>query len=408
MIAVFLLLNLINSSYGEYEYEAYQFLGKGPYEGQYWPTTKWKSCQPEEVGMQSSKLMEVYYYLANPNVHTEGIVIIKNGYIVGEAYFNNFTINSRHESFSVAKSFISALVGIAIEEGLIKDVEEKIYKFYPQLNSKKGFLRRGVGDIEKIYPFNIVHREQIMPGAKKRITVKHLLTMSSGFKWNERDYYIDTSQNDAFKMAQEYDYIQYVLNKPIEYEPGTVWQYSSGDSMLLSGIIEKSADMSTYEFGLEYLFNPIGVSGIGWDSDPAGHTIGGWGIQGTVREFAKFGYLYLKKGKWDDQQIIPEPWIEESLQPVSDVVNFYGYQWWLRPALSGYENSIIPPNTFLAWGIYTQQIFVIPEEDLVIVRVANDPGSEGWDEVEFLTLVLNSIQFRRNFSSVNCDEKILD
>jgi CubicO group peptidase (beta-lactamase class C family) len=217
------------------------------------------------------------------------------------------------------------------------------------------------------------------------------LTMTSGFEWNERDYYEDTSQNDVFKMAAEYDFIQYVLNKPIVYEPGTEWCYSSGDSMLLSGIIEKSANTGAYDFGMEHLFMPIGISGIEWHNDPAGHTIGGWGIQATVREFAKFGYLYLKKGKWEDQQIVPDSWIKESLQPVSPEVNYYGYQWWLLPALSGYAESVIPPKTFLAWGIFTQQIFVIPEEDLVIVRVADDPGSEEWDEVEFLELVLDSI-----------------
>lgn len=103
--------------------------------------------------------------------------------------------------------------------------------------------------------------------------------------------------------------------------------------------------------------------------------------------------MYLKKGRWEDQQIIPRHWIEESLQPVSDDVKKYGYQWWLLSALRGYEESKIPPKTFLAWGIYTQQILVIPEEDLVIVRVGNDPGSDDdeWDEVEFLTLVLYSL-----------------
>jgi CubicO group peptidase (beta-lactamase class C family) len=390
-ISLFLFFSLISFCCGQNEHQNHHFLGKGLYEGEYWPTQQWKSCRPEDVGMQSSKLIDVYFYLANPAINTEGIVIIKNGHIVGEAYFGNFTINSRHESFSIAKSFLSALVGIALEKGLIKDVEEKIYLYYPQLSRKKTFWRRSKGGIEEIYPQSGIYPVQVLPGAKKRITIKHLLTMTSGFEWNERDYYEDTSQNDVFKMAAEYDFIQYVLNKPIVYEPGTEWCYSSGDSMLLSGIIEKSANTGAYDFGMEHLFMPIGISGIEWHNDPAGHTIGGWGIQATVREFAKFGYLYLKKGKWEDQQIVPDSWIKESLQPVSPEVNYYGYQWWLLPALSGYAESVIPPKTFLAWGIFTQQIFVIPEEDLVIVRVADDPGSEEWDEVEFLELVLDSI-----------------
>lgn len=390
---VFLLLfiSLIHVWSAQNEIPAHPFLGIGPYEGEYWPTHQWKSCRPEEVGMQSDKLMEVYSYLTNPAVNTEGIVIIRKGYIVGEAYFGNFTAQSRHESYSIAKSYLSALVGIALEKGLIKDVEEKIYLYYPQLSRKKTVWRRSEGRIGEISSQSDSLSNQVQPGAKKRISIRHLLTMTSGFEWNERDYYVDTSQNDAFKMAVEDDFIQYVLGKPIVYEPGTHWCYSSGDSMLLSGIIEKSANRTAYDFGLEHLFAPIGISGIEWRSDPVGHTIGGWGIQATVREFAKFGCLYLKKGKWEDRQIVPESWVVRSLQPVSPEVNFYGYQWWLLPALSGYADSSLPPKTFLAWGIFTQQIFVIPEEDLVIVRVANDPGSEEWDEVEFLELVLDTI-----------------
>jgi len=390
-ISLFLFSSLINVWGAQNENPAHQFLGVGPYEGEYWPTDQWKSCRPEEVGMQSDKLMEVYSYLANPAINTEGIVIIRKGYIVGEAYFGNFMVHSRHESYSIAKSFLSALVGIALEKGLIGDVDEKIYLYYPQLSRKKTIWRRSEGGVEDITSQSGSYPGQVLPGAKKRITIKHLLTMTSGFEWNERDYYVDTSQNDVFKMAAEDDFIQYVLNKPIVHEPGTHWYYSSGDSMLLSGIIEKSANRSTYDFGLEHLFTPIGIAGIEWRSDPVGHTIGGWGIQATVREFAKFGCLYLKKGKWEDRQIVPESWVAKSLQPVSPEVNYYGYQWWLLPALSGYAVSSLPPKTFLAWGIFTQQIFIIPEEDLVIIRVANDPGSEEWDEVEFLELILDSI-----------------
>ena len=110
----------------------HEFLGKGDYLGDYWPTSGWRTCRPEEVGLSSDKLIEVYDYAANPNIHTQGIAIIRKGYIVGEGYFNDFTIQSRHESFSVAKSFSSALIGIAIDKGLIKDVDERVSDFYPE------------------------------------------------------------------------------------------------------------------------------------------------------------------------------------------------------------------------------------------------------------------------------------
>ena len=96
-------------------------------------------------------------------------------------------------------------------------------------------------------------------------------------------------------------------------------------------------------------------------------------------------------GNWGGSQIIPETWINESFTPVSERVNFYGYQWWLAPALSGYSEAILPEKIYIAWGIYTQQIFVIPAYNLVIVRVANDPGSPQWSEVTFLTKIIDAL-----------------
>jgi CubicO group peptidase (beta-lactamase class C family) len=215
--------------------------------------------------------------------------------------------------------------------------------------------------------------------------------MSSGLKWNEQDYFNDPL-NDVYLMADSYDYIQYVLNKSPEYEPGIVWRYSSGDSMLLSGLFTRVLSISAYEFGQEYLFGPLGIPHIFWHSDPEGHTIGGWGIEATIREYAKFGYLYSKKGRWEKRQVIPKSWIYESWEPVSESIDFYGYQWWLLPVFEGHEDSIIPEDTYIAWGLYTQQIFVIPSKDLVIVRMADDPGSSEWDELEFLTRIMKSLR----------------
>lgn len=349
---------------------AERFLGKGDYLGEYWPTSGWRTCRPEEVGMSSEKLIKVYQYAANPKINTQGIAVIRKGYIVGEDYFDGFTMNSRHESFSVAKSFSSALIGIAIGKGLIKGVDEIIAKYYPQWQTPE------------------------TPETKKRMTIEDVLTMRSGLQWNEDDYYKDRSQNDVYIMIDSAkDYIQYVLNKPIIHEPGTHWYYSSGDSMLLSGVIEKSTGLTAYEFGRKYLFKPLGLNEVIWLADPAGHTITAWGIQGTLREFAKFGYLYLKKGSWEDKQVVPRNWIEKSGQPVSEEVKKYGYQWWRLPALGDYENSKIPPDILIAWGIFTQQIFILPTEDLLIVRLGydSDPYNDEWREIEFLTLVQDSI-----------------
>jgi CubicO group peptidase (beta-lactamase class C family) len=161
--------------------------------------------------------------------------------------------------------------------------------------------------------------------------------------------------------------------------------------MLLSGIIERAGGRTTYEFGYDNLFLPIGMSGISWESDPAGHTIGGWGIDATAREFAKFGHLYLNKGLWDGEQIVSEAWVDESVRPVSEEIDFYGYQWWLVRDSEGNTGSIVPDDVFYAQGLLNQNIFVIPGEDIVIVRTASDLLSNKWNRMEFLRLVMESI-----------------
>lgn len=355
------------------------FLKKGLYQGKYWPTYGWKSCLPEEVGMDSDLLLRAYDYAANPDVYTRGLVIIRRGYIVGEAYFGNFDLYSRHPSYSVAKSFMSALIGIGIDQRIFESVDEPISHYYPELNQKKGMRVRSYlpGDLSS-------------SGSKRKITIENLLTMTSGLEWNEDDFN-NLIANDVVLMALQDNYAQYVLSKPIIHDPGTVWNYSSGDPMLLSGLFNRVLGISAFQFGLEHLFSPIGIPQIIWENDPVGQTIGGWGIEATVREFAKFGYLYSKGGEWEDRQIVPENWIYQSVQPVSENVNNYGYLWWLRPSLGGYDGSLIPDDTFFARGLFTQEIFVIPSKDLVIVRMADDLTSNEWNEVDFLTIILESL-----------------
>jgi len=347
--------------------DASRFVAEGVYRGEYWPTADWRTCQPEQVGMDSAELEKVFAYVQNPAVSTEGVVIIRKGYVVAEAYFGDFTRASRHDSYSVAKSFVSALVGIAIDRGALPGVDEPVYRFFADWQTPE------------------------TPEGKRAMTVRHLLTMSSGLTWNEDDYYGDTSQNDAFLMGAQPDFVAYVLRKPLQYPPGTHWHYSSGDSMLLSAIIQEATGETTYQFARSRLLDPLGLSAIEWASDRAGHTVGGWGIRATAREYAKLGYLYLHRGRWEEQQVVPASWVEESLRPASSTIDFYGYQWWRAPALAGQETSVVPDDTFLAWGIYTQQVFVIPSLGLVVARVANDPGSDAWDEVEFLTRVIQAV-----------------
>jgi CubicO group peptidase (beta-lactamase class C family) len=347
------------------------FFGTGSYEGAYWPTDGWRTCRPEEVGMDSEKLALVYEYVANPNLNTEGVVVIKDGYIVGESYFDDWTVERPHASYSVAKSFTSALVGIAVDRGLIGGVDDEVYTFYPQWQTPE------------------------TPDVKKQITVRHLLRMMGGLEWREDDYYGANSQDDIPRMYREgvQDFIQYVLDKPVVAEPGMEWYYSSGETILLSGVLEAATGQTAFAFARDHLFAPLGMSDISWGSDPAGHTITGWGIDATVRDYAKFGYLYLLDGEWDGDQVISASWVEESTNPISDILDHYGSQWWLPYGYVSYREVGVTEGTLMAAGIYLQRIIVIPDEGIVAVRVGDDVPSDDleWETREFIRLIQDAV-----------------
>ncbi len=349
----------------------YSFLGSGDCKGEYFPTDQFRECTPEQVGMNSEKLVKVYNYAANPEIKTEGLIIIKNNYIVLEAYLNGFSPDKLHESYSIAKSITSCLVGIAIDKGYIQSENQPVYPYFEKWE-------------------NLPETD-----LRKKITIRHLLTMTSGLEWNEEDYYGDTSKNDAFIMYQTAEnYIDYVLNKECVQIPGTRWYYSSGDTMLLSGVIQKAVMTSPEQFAKENLFDKMGIKKYYWEKDKAGNSVTAWGIGLTLREYAKFGLLYLNNGYWDGERIVSGEWVEKSSSPCSSSVNWYGYSWWRIPIFENYFHLGLPSDIYFAWGIYTQQIFIIPDYKIVVVRLGNDnnPQNDKWVETEFLKLVIDCVE----------------
>jgi len=352
-----------------------EYLGQDEYTGKYWPTGGWRKCKPEAVGMNSDKLLQAIDYAATPVFNTEGLVIIRKGHIVGEAYFGNFKINSRHVSHSMAKSFTSALVGIAIDKGLIKDIDERICQYYKEWDCKnKDDLR-------------------------SRITIRHAMTLTTGLEWQEDWSKWDPATNDALKMGQSGRFIKYMAERRGLYEPGQRFYYSTGDPMLLSRVIQEATGVTAFEFARQTLFRPLNITDIDWEKDRDGYTSTGWGLHTTMRDYAKFGYLYLNKGYWEDRKVVSREWVEKSTQtdPTVKMWNAYGYLWHVnlpirlsirRPPLS---TAAIPADGYMAEGVRGQNIFIIPSKGLVIVRVASQTRG-AMDLVEFLTRVLNSVE----------------
>ena len=180
--------------------------------------------------MNSEKLLQAIEYAATPAFNTDGLVIIRKGHIVGEAYFGKFKIDSRHQSASMAKSFTSTLVGIAIDKGLIKDIDERICRYYPEwdCNNQDDF--------------------------RSRITIRHVMTLTTGLQWHEDWSKWDPATNDALKMGQSGRFVKYMAERKGLYEPGSQFEYSTGDPILLSRVIQQVTGVTALEFARQNIF----------------------------------------------------------------------------------------------------------------------------------------------------------
>jgi CubicO group peptidase (beta-lactamase class C family) len=299
----------------------------------YWPTADWKISTPEEQGMDAKTLTQMLTYIQQQDLRLHSLLIIRNGFIVSENYFQSYDQTSRHEIYSCTKSFISTLIGIAIDKGYIKDVNQPVLDFFPERNFKN------------------------QDAFKKAMTLENLLTMTSGLEWTEQD-----------PMQQSSDWVSFVLDKPMIARPGSKFNYCSGCSYILSAILEKATKMKTQDFAEKYIFRPLGISDYYWETDPSGNANGGWGLQLTPRNMAKLGYLYLKQGQWEGQQILSKHWIQTATQKHMDTDKKlgYGYQWWIYPH----------PGSYTALGVYGQTILVFPKENMIVVVTAGETNHD--------------------------------
>ena len=295
----------------------------------YWPTNGWMTKPPAEVNISSSKLADMDAYINESSILLKSLLIIRHGYLVYERYFLDNNESSLQEIYSITKSFTSALIGIAVGEGYL-NISQKMLDFFPN---------RTIANLD---------------ARKENITIEHLLTMTSGLKWNEVFNDIPFAQSD--------DPLQYVLDLPMAHEPGTVFNYNSGAVHILTAILQNVTGKTALEYAEEKIFQPLGFRDYNWMMDPQGIYFGGFGLKLLPRDLAKFGFLYLNNGTWEEQQIIPAAWVANSTTKkvtVSCSIN-YGYLWWLYPKL----------NYYVASGLNGQEIFVYPKYNLIVVTTA--------------------------------------
>jgi CubicO group peptidase (beta-lactamase class C family) len=306
---------------------------------------------------------------AVPDIYPQvrSVLVIRHGYLVYERYWHGFTASDGHDSRSVTKSFVSALVGIALRyrhlESLDQTVEELLADHLPANADPR--LRKA--------------------------TVKQLLAMTSGLAGDDSSLGGDDKISD--RMFRSHDWIRHTLGRRLESKPGERFAYSSATSHLLSAIVADATGQSTLAFARAQLFGPLGIATdhaleltvnhwpvtkaeletfeqatVAWPRDPQGYNFGGAFLKLPARDLAKLGYLYLNGGRWDGTQVVPADYIRAPTQPQSDPgIGDYGYQWWVTDDY-GYD-------TFRAQGYGGQLIYVIPELDLVVV-ITSDPDQE--------------------------------
>ncbi len=324
----------------------------GPALPAYWPTSGWRSAAPEEVGMDSEKLAQMVERIRQEKLSIDSLLIVRNGYLVSELYTYPYSAEQPHFTASTTKSVIGALVGIAMQRGYIKDVQEPLSGLLPT---------EGVANSDD---------------AKKAITLADLLTMTSGLDTHE-----NPTSGQASMQASD-NWVRFVLDRPMAAQPGTRFNYSTDAAHLISGIVEQAAGMSARELANRELFGPLGIEAVPearWPSDPQGVTVGGYGLALTPRDMAKFGYLFLKSGRWGDKAIVPAEWVAASTktQAGKGDTKEYGYLWWVDPEGKWYA----------ALGRAGQHIFVCPAQDLVVVFTADLPYTSDADLVPLQDLL---------------------
>ena len=316
----------------------------------------WESVAPQDAGFVAELpdlLAKSYTAGELPNLH--GVVVARGDKLVLEQYFTGedeswgsslgtitFGPEVMHDLRSVSKSIVGLLYGIALGEGKVPAIDAPLVDQFPYKDL--------AGDPDR-----------------RRITVKHALTMTLGLKWDESLPYTDP-RNSEIAMEMAKDRYRYILEQPIVSEPGSKWHYSGGSTALLAHLIARGTGQQLHDYAKEKLFGPLGIDNSHWTSGTNGEPAAASGLRLTARDLARVGRMILNKGQWNGNQIVPADWLAESFvqRVTSESGLFYGYQWWLgngsasdRPWMAGFGNG-------------GQRLVMIPHLDLVLVVFAGN------------------------------------
>ena len=331
------------------------------------PNDEWDVSTPEEQGLDP-KLVAELYLNASELETVYSVLVFKNGYLIAEDYFNGGSAEQNVNIHSATKSITSGLVAIALEEGCLSSLDQKMMEFFPEF------------------------ADRITDPRKNQITIREMLQMRAGYPWEE-------SGPELFELLATGFRPRNLVDVPLVRDPGSGFDYSNLTSHLIGLIVARACDTDLKSFAQEHLFSPLGIEPSFWQTDWEGNYLGYSDIHLSAYDLAKYGLMYLNDGQYQGKQIVPADWTHESRQIYSENAwkirvgrnwddNGYGYQWWSIRA-GDYRYN-------LAWGHGGQQIALIDDLDMVIVVVA-DPlhlqwGDEPWRlEKANLNLVANFV-----------------
>jgi len=315
----------------------------------YWPDDQWRVSGPEEQGIDSETLLEAFRNIQPSQDDFHSLLIIRNGYLITEAYWAPYHRSTTHNVKSATKSIMSALTGIALRKKYLNNLQQTVKEFFP---------------------------EYVDEPQKKDISLRNLLTMTAGIDWRE------AAGPSPFDLENW-------KKLPMKDAPGKRFEYNTMLPQMMSAIITKSSGMSTKDFADKFLFQPLGINNYQWAKTDNGYYHGGSDVFLTPLDMAKFGYLYLNNGLWKGRQIISEKWAKESttkkISAPSDLRWAagldYGFWWW------------VPAKSYMAWGFGGQYIIVRPDLNLVIVVTGN--GRDGANNYKsFMETFLENYIFR--------------
>ncbi len=343
-----------------------------------YPAADWTVSTPGKAGLKPEGIAALDSYVFDPSARyqTDALLVVAGGAIVYERYARGYTAKMRHYGWSMAKSVSMALFGIAEATGKIRR-EDPVSKWVPEVT---GTIWDG-------------------------IRLEHLLTMSTGVEWNE-GYESSPFQSHIVsglyrrRAFQDFGLTRAGMRKVLA-KPGERFNYSSGDTNLLMRAMKKALRDDYKNFPWDALFTPIGMSSAVMERDASGTLIGSSYLAATARDFARFGYLFLREGKWMGKQIIPADWVKLAGTPSPAFHSLrldhrpsdqpYGTSWWLNRAIPtaqiGKPYPEFPDRTILALGHDGQAIIVVPEWDLVVVRLGNDRAKGRIDVARIGTLL---------------------